>query len=343
MKPDKFCYACEQESAFRSERRTASVEVRGEVIELDLPHLVCASCGCSSVDPRAGDPVELAFSEYRRRHGLLEPSQIKQIRKQWSLSQNAFAKLLGMSPATISRYESGSVQEQTHDELIRRCEDRSFMADLLDRHGSDLSPSERRRLSVSIVPGVRSTIRDRLSGAVKRKDLGQEVSIRTGFRKFDLERFRSVVLRLIRADQCVTPTKLNKLLFYTDFLHFRAESVSLTGLAYRRMPYGPVPPLATDLLPLLEDDGLIQRVERTYENGNEGEEFRLGDSANSAEVEFTPEEELVLRFVLQTFGRMTPGRVSEVSHEEAAWIETPNREFISYDFAMRLRIAPNQQ
>lgn len=36
-------------------------------------------------------------------------------------------------------------------------------------------------------------------------------------------------------------TKMNKLLFYTDFLSYRERGIAMTGLSYRAISYGPVP------------------------------------------------------------------------------------------------------
>ena len=39
----------------------------------------------------------------------------------------------------------------------------------------------------------------------------------------------------------VLKTKLNKLLFYADFKHFKEYAVSITGARYARIPFGPAP------------------------------------------------------------------------------------------------------
>ena len=158
----------------------------------------------------------------------------------------------------------------------------------------------------------------------------------TGYREFDLERFTAILLHLVRSAACVTRTKLNKLLFYADFLHFQEHAVSMTGLTYRRYPYGPVSPVADSLLSLLEDQGVIRQVQRLYENGNEGTEILPGDSGATQEVEFNASEIAVLDYVISIFGGMSPKAISDASHGEAAWIQTPNRDSIKYRYARNL-------
>ncbi len=336
MTATKFCYACEEDRPFRVETRPASLEVRGETVEVDVTYFVCETCGSEFADEAVGDPVELAFNAYRERHGLLVPEQIKGIREEWSLSQASLAALLGMSQATINRYENGSLQEQTHDELIRACSDRSHMEDLLHRRGHVLSDLQRRKLEAALKPGSHLSRQRGNTAFDWLDDIVGEAMESTGFREFDLRRFEAILLRLIRSATCVTRTKLNKLLFYTDFLYFRSHAISMTGLPYERLPYGPVSPAADPLLSLLEHRGVIRREVRVYENRHEGTEIFPADPAPDDPVALSDDEQAVLDYVGQTFGNMTPSRISDVSHKETAWLETPDREFISYQHAERL-------
>jgi putative zinc finger/helix-turn-helix protein, YgiT family len=59
-----------------------------------------------------------AYNEYRRRHKLLLPEEIKKIREQYGLSQRSFAKLLNWGDKTICRYENGSIQDKAHNSLM---------------------------------------------------------------------------------------------------------------------------------------------------------------------------------------------------------------------------------
>lgn len=59
-----------------------------------------------------------AYNLYRRKHKLLMPAEIKQIREQYGLSQRSFAKLLNWGDKTIYRYENGSLQDKAHNSLL---------------------------------------------------------------------------------------------------------------------------------------------------------------------------------------------------------------------------------
>ena len=138
-----FCPMCEAERPYRRETRREEYAVRGEKIALDVPRLICLTCGEGAVDDAFGDPTLAVYAEYRRRHGLLSPDQVRAIREKYGLSQAAFAALLGTSPATLARYEGGSLQDKAYDHLLRACSNPEYVADLVRREGHHLSPRQR--------------------------------------------------------------------------------------------------------------------------------------------------------------------------------------------------------
>ena len=61
------CSACECERSARREVRAQEFSVRGEAVTLEIPVLVCTTCGGVEVDPAFGDPAAHALDAYRRK------------------------------------------------------------------------------------------------------------------------------------------------------------------------------------------------------------------------------------------------------------------------------------
>jgi len=140
----EFCVVCGDDRTFLCERQQVAYDVRGETVEFGVDVQVCEKC--RTVQQRDDtDLAAAAFAEYRRRRGLLTPEQIKAIRQRYNLSQRSLAALLGMSEATINRYEGGGLQDEAHDQAIRSCDNLEAMRDLLDRRGRRLSARLRER------------------------------------------------------------------------------------------------------------------------------------------------------------------------------------------------------
>ncbi len=95
------------------------LKVRGEDIEVTTRVHYCPDGDHSfySIDDEE-DKFQLAYTEYRKRKGLLQPQEIKQIREKYGLSQRSFARLLGWGEITIHRYESGAIQDDVHNDLL---------------------------------------------------------------------------------------------------------------------------------------------------------------------------------------------------------------------------------
>ena len=50
---------------------------------------------------------------------MVQPIQIRNLRKIYNLTQKELSDLLGFGDVTLSRYENGALQDETHDTLLR--------------------------------------------------------------------------------------------------------------------------------------------------------------------------------------------------------------------------------
>ena len=80
----------------------------------------------------------------------MTPEEIKRIRDKYRLSQQSFAKLLGIGEASMVRYENGQAPSRANANLIRAADKPSFMRDCLERDG-DLIPAAQRERTSKIV------------------------------------------------------------------------------------------------------------------------------------------------------------------------------------------------
>src|SRR4030042_3509419 len=70
------CPNCEKETELELIQKVEEIKVRGEVIKVDVKYYKCKSCGEEFEDPRSDeDPLDKAYREYRRRHGMMQPEE----------------------------------------------------------------------------------------------------------------------------------------------------------------------------------------------------------------------------------------------------------------------------
>lgn len=75
--------------------------------------------------------------------GLLQPEEIRSIRSMYGMSQETFARVLGMGTKTIARYENGSLQDEAQNNLIFLMRNKKNMVKLLELHPERLPERER--------------------------------------------------------------------------------------------------------------------------------------------------------------------------------------------------------
>ena len=115
-----FCPDCEKESSLSLIQTTEGFNIRGEAIPVEVEYYKCQECGEEfDISKPDYDPYEVAYREYRRRKGLLQPDEIRLFRIERGLTQKEFSHLLGIGIATLNRYENGALQSEAHDRVMK--------------------------------------------------------------------------------------------------------------------------------------------------------------------------------------------------------------------------------
>jgi hypothetical protein len=157
-------------------------------------------------------------------------------------------------------------------------------------------------------------------------------SVFTGFRKFSPEKLGAMIAYFAENGKEIYKTKLNKLLFYTDLTNFFKFGYGISGAAYLRLPYGPVPDNFEGILKECQDSHTI-RIEKKV--GYETNTFLIREDKNTAGTKdiLSPEEIETLDWVLDNYGEMTTAEIVELSHREKAYRFTRPSEEIAYEYA----------
>ncbi len=304
--------------------REETLPVRGADVTVLARVAVCPACGEDIGTDTLDDATLIAaYDVYRSRHGLLQPEHIRAIRSKYGLGQKAFARLLGWGDVTLARYETGSLQSKSHDTALRLAEDPEHVRELLRLHGDRLSDEQRRTLEARL--GELSSAHE---GLLVREE-ASTYSADAGPRKL------AEMAVLFAELPAMWRTKLNKMLFYADFLHAKRHGRSISGARYVHMQYGPVPADFYALQARLVDGGDIDEVP-AQEGDCSGTVFVASRPADREA--FSAEELQTLKDVAAHFEGWTASRLVEFSHREPAWAETHDRETIPLAYAERLQI-----
>ena len=335
-----FCPKCEEYTEATLGVEKEAYPVRGEPIEIEAEVVICQKCGMKIFDEeRDSQNLEKAYSQYRERHNLLSPDEIRTIREKYGLSQRALSRLLGWGEITIHRYENGAIQDKAHDNTLRLIEDPQGMLKLFEPSRDKLPSYITARLERRIPSLLQEDKEQEFQVSFERLVSHQHVDLTSGFKEYDLEKLKNTILYLVKRQNGVLKTTLNKLLWYCDFLHFKETLVSITGTQYVRLIYGQVPDNYDLITDIMQREGSLDKNEIPFDTtrGVVGEQFTA--LAEPQESMFSEQEIEVMNFVADKFRGYTAKRITEMAHRETAYKKTKDHGIISYEYAKDLSIS----
>ncbi|MCE9584670.1 MAG: SocA family protein [Planctomycetes bacterium] len=125
--------------------------------------------------------------------------------------------------------------------------------------------------------------------------------------------------------------KLNKLLWYTDFLSYLRRGKSITGQEYFALNQGPAPRRLMPVRSALTRDGSVRLESREYFGRKQQRVVALRDPDLSI---FDGEEMAFVDHILEIYLDLDGSELSEMSHRMLGWKVARNEETIPYATAL---------
>ena len=300
-----YCEVCGREVETKIITRKEIYNVCGEDIEVDAQVMVCAECGEELFNEELDSATLInAYNEYRRRHKLLLPEEIRKIREQYGLSQRSFAKLLNWGDKTIRRYENGAVQDRAHNSLMLFLREPENMRTYLTENEVALDEKQVAKL-LNTVDKLEQDTDFRADRRYFDLFFSRIPCEENGFKGFDYEKLCAMVLFFVHKSAGLLKTKLMKLLNYSDMIFYKENGLSISGLKYAHLPYGPVPDNFDMIFGKMAADHIAH---------------------------------IVLTRVYEKFKNFGSAEISNYSHRETGYKATKKGQIISYAYAMDINL-----
>jgi uncharacterized phage-associated protein len=148
------------------------------------------------------------------------------------------------------------------------------------------------------------------------------------------EKLRGLILHIcIRSedDEAFGAVKLNKLLFFSDFLAFVRLGKAITGQEYQKLDHGPAPRRMLPVIREMERSGVIRQRSNDFYGMEQTRTIALEKPDLS---KFTAEEIALVDTVVAHFRRKTAQQVSDESHQFLGWEVAGPGETIPYEVAL---------
>lgn len=330
-----YCEVCGREVETKIITRKEVLNVCGEDIEVNALVMVCAECGEELFNEELDSATLInAYNEYRRRHKLLLPEEIRRIREQYGLSQRSFAKLLNWGDKTIRRYENGAVQDRAHNSLLLFLREPENMRTYLTENEVTLDEKQISRL-LETVEKLEQDTDFRVGRRYFDLFFSRVPCEENGFKGFDYEKLCAMVLFFAHKSAGLLKTKLMKLLNYSDMIFYKENGLSISGLKYAHLPYGPVPDNFDMILGKMAADH-IAHIEVFYDGSYEN--HQVIPECDVPEGALSDKEIEVLNRIYEKFKNFGSAEISNYSHREKGYNATKTGQIISYAYAMDIQL-----
>jgi DNA-binding transcriptional regulator YiaG len=322
------------EATLQKEART--MEFRKESFPVLFQYYLCKDTGEQFTDDMLDEVnTNQVYNQYRAKYGIPFPDEIMAVREQYGLSANKMADILGLGINVYRNYESGEVPSVSNGRLIQMIKDPKEFRQLIDYSKNEFSQEDLEKINRKINHALEGW--NELDNFSEVLMLGEKrPGLFNGYRITNMDKINNMILFFAEK---IKPykTKMNKLLFYADFYHFRMTCYSISGLSYKAIQKGPVPKNYDWIF-----DNSMERKFVTIRLQDFGEYMReqflsTGQVAFDERL-FLPSELKAMNEIAACFARDTVNEIVKKSHEENAWIKNVSEfQMINYNEAFDLK------
>jgi len=324
-----------KEMTLNKERR--SMDFRKETIEIVFHYYKCKDSG-EQFTTTALDEVNMnqVYNQYRDKFNIPFPDEISRIREKFGLPAAKMSEILGFGVNSYRQYEAGEMPSAANAKLIQMVDDPKKFIDMVE-----LCATIDDKVKAKYVQKAQSLLEERQRNIFnlnfKEYLLGNHLAdIYSGYRNPNFEKFTEMVVYF---SEQIEPfkTKMNKLLFYADFLMFKRSCFSISGVRYKAIDMGPVPNNFQSIFEYLVNKEVIDIYTTEFPQGYTGEQFKAKKERHFKADLFSEEELAVLEKVATVFKSTSTNDIIELSHLEEAWQKNEkDRNVISYEYAFEL-------
>lgn len=332
------CPLCDKTHEVEERKRFVTVTLKGEEVTYEERFYFCANADADENEFETGSMTNAnlmnARNAYRIKHGLLTSYEIVAIRESYGLSQVDLARLLGWGEATISRYESKSIQDEAYDTMLRLIKDNPLIAlEFLKKNADKFSGLKRTEIRSRIVEKLDSYGKEYLTRQTFEGEYVnfEEPSDFNGFTVLNIDKIEAVISYIAENVSNLFKVKLMKMLWYVDAFSYKMSGCAVTGMVYRHNDMGALPVGHYSLMNLENLDVREEESDR-YDSM-----LHIYPTKGMDYSVLTVDEKKVIDKVIKKFKNYRAKDIIDYMHEEKAYTETKPGDIIPFSLAKEIR------
>ncbi len=332
------CPLCDKTHEVEERKRSATITIKGDKVSYEERFFYCANGDGEANEFETGSMINenllKARNAYRVKHGLLTSDDIVDIRKSYGLSQVELARLLGWGEATISRYESKSIQDEAYDTMLRLIKDNPFKAlDFLKKNADKFPELKLGEVRAKIVEKLDSYGKEYLARQRFEAEYAdfEAKTDSNGFTLLNVDKLEAMISYIAESVSNLFKVKLMKMLWFADSLSFKMRGVAITGMVYKHEQMGALPVGHYSLMDL-ENLNICEEESYNYDLM-----LHIYPTIGMDYTVLTDEDKTILDKVITKFKDYKAKDIVEYMHEEIAYTNTKPGEIISFNLAKEIR------
>lgn len=334
MKQKIECPYCDGHANLQKEAR--ELTYRKDVFKIVAHYYKCDKCS-EEFTTTETDTISLmqAYNQYREKNNIPFPEEILAIRQKYNLSASKMSEVLGLGANGYGNYENGEIPTPAYGNLISAASVPQTFLNLVDKAKDHFTENAFKKIQERISNLIQISAESKHHATLNVYCAPNNF---TGYKTLTPEKIAHLFIYFIGNSKKVfnDKLKLNKMLFYADFTHYKNHGESISGLSYRAIQYGPVPSNYDNIYAYLENEQFISSEFLKLSNGGAREIFI--SNADFDHTLFKVEELKTLATIMERFADIPTWDIVELSHQEKAWKQLePKKELIGYqDYAWGL-------
>lgn len=324
-----YCDTCEEEVHTRVENKENTFEIKNTKIRVKAYKRLCIKCNSDIYDYELDNEIsKIAIKSYNYKFGI-KGNDIKELRKQFNISQETLGKIIGVAKKTINSYENcNSIPNEIYQTVLK-----SMILDPLELikfaeiNIDKLSNYEKKTIFNKYLYNPNKSSFNSL--------VIRETSEYTGYTKSNPLK----ILNIIRffTKEGIGKTKLAKALFLLDAQSYSLNLKGITGLQYIKAQHGPMPKTFGYMLESLINDKII--YEEIIEKDDDVKYMYF--SIDEFDKEAVKEELDLLNKIFKYINSNTASKISDFTHTLKVYCETEDKELISFDYLDDFKLEEN--
>ena len=297
MNKEYYCWYCDKDIVPVKRKVDNEYVIRGEKVSVHEELPFCPICGNQIDDGTMDDQLRTGYDAYLNLFGL-SFQKLKDIRENYHLSQELFAKALGWGKKTIVRYENvESLPQVQYLQVYKKIDNNKLeFIKILNMNKQNMEEKTYNKICSLI---------------------GYQENLKT----------ENAILYLLK-NNGLNVTQLMKNLFAVDFLSYKTNNRLITNLNYAHASFGPIVDKRTEFI----DNMIKNNIIKTTTSYND--DFIIFENAMEPNINVFNDEELeILKKVKKTLKNKTATELTSWSHDFMGWKKTKMGKTIDFKYA----------